>query len=61
MEPATVEPAAITVHATQGSLTMATMDLAALVRKQPHWTFSNIHLCLFSKYMSRTFSREQVF
>lgn len=36
MEPATVEPAAISVHATQGSLTMALTNLAALVRTQQH-------------------------
>lgn len=40
MEPATVEPVAITVHATQGSLTMATKSLAALVSKQQHSHFS---------------------
>ncbi len=39
MEPATMEPAAITVHATQGSLTTATKDLSALVRAQQHSTF----------------------
>lgn len=39
MEPATVELMAISVHATQGSLTMASKGLTALVRTQQHSNF----------------------
>lgn len=43
MEPASVDLVAISVHATKGSLTMATKGLTALVRTKQHSTFSSIH------------------